>query len=603
MKISRVTKILSQMEESKIPQLIITSAESIFYLTGKMIHSGERLVALYLDVNGNHKFLVNKLFPINEDLGVEIVWYDDIENPIDRLEIVKQGEVLGVDKDLPSHFLIDLMGRNVIKAFVNSSPIIDRLRMIKDEEEIKIMKEASKINDAVMLKLWSNLKEGYSEKYYANLLAEIYEEEGASGFSFSPIIATSPNGADPHHGTGKDKIKVGDSVVLDIGGRYKNYCSDMTRTVFIGKEPSKEHAHVYNIVKSANEKAISIIKEGVKFSDIDKAARNLITEAGYGEYFTHRTGHSIGIEVHDFGNVSSVNDDEVKAGMIFSVEPGIYLKDNIGEKGENYINWAHDNGYKVWPMISNAEAAKSSLSITSKIMNSYESRQKLIESIVNKCVKYNLDGVNIDFENMREDDKDMYSRFIIELTPRLKEIGLVTSVDATAPDGGETWSLCFDRNVIGNVADYIVFMAYDEYGTSSTKPGTTAGYDWVKLNLEKFLKTEEIKSEKIILAVPFYTRVWTTNSGGKIISRNTVAMKDIEKVLPNDVEKKWDNDLKQNYAEYKDGDNKKEIWIEDIQSLKEKVSLIKEKNLAGVGSWQKDMEDDAVWSMLKNELK
>lgn len=82
-----------------------------------------------------------------------------------------------------------------------------------------------------------------------------------------------------------------------------------------------------------------------------------------------------------------------------------------------------------------------------------------------------------------------------------------------------------------------------------------------------------------------------------------MAMKDIEKVLPNDVEKKWDNDLKQNYAEYKDGDNKKEIWIEDIQSLKEKVSLIKEKNLAGVGSWQKDMEDDAVWSMLKNELK
>ena len=101
----------------------------------------------------------------------------------------------------------------------------------------------------------------------------------------------------------------------------------MTRTVFIGKEPSKEHAEIYNIVKNANEKAISIIKEGVRFSDIDKAARNLITDAGYGEYFTHRTGHSIGIEVHDFGNVSSVNDAEVKSGMIFSVEPGIYLKE------------------------------------------------------------------------------------------------------------------------------------------------------------------------------------------------------------------------------------------------------------------------------------
>ena len=124
------------------------------------------------------------------------------------------------------------------------------------------------------------------------------------------------------------------------------------------------------------------------------------------------------------------------------------LKENIGEKGKAYIEWAHENGYKVWPMISNAEAASESLQITSNIMNSYEKRQALIESIINACVEYKLDGVNIDFENMKQEDKDMYSRFIIELTPRLKEIGLVISVDVTAPDGGETWSMCFDRNVI-----------------------------------------------------------------------------------------------------------------------------------------------------------
>ncbi len=277
------------------------------------------------------------------------------------------------------------------------------------------------------------------------------------------------------------------------------------------------------------------------------------------------------------------------------------LRENIGSKGQAYIEWAHQNGYKVWPMVSNAEAATESLSITSKIMNSYELRQKLIESIVEKCVKYRLDGINIDFENMKQEDKDMFSRFIIELTPRLKEIGLITSVDVTAPDGGETWSMCFDRNVIGDAVDYIVFMAYDQYGVSSTKPGTTAGYDWVKLSLNKFLKTEEIKPEKIILAVPFYTRVWTTTPYGKTTS-NALSMKNIDTVVPEDAERKWNDDLKQNYVEYTDEDNKKQVWIEDINSLKAKLSLITENNLAGVGSWAKDMETDNVWQLFKTEL-
>ncbi len=140
-------------------------------------------------------------------------------------------------------------------------------------------------------------------------------------------------------------------------------------------------------------------------------------------------------------------------------------------------------------MVSNGVAANKSLNITSNIMNDYEKRKKLIESIVNKCVEYGVDGINIDFENMKSEDKDMYSRFIIELEPRLKEIGMVLSVDVTAPDGGDTWSMCFDRHVIGNVADYTIFMAYDQNGSSSTKPGTTAGYNWVKLNLVKFLQT------------------------------------------------------------------------------------------------------------------
>ena len=196
--------------------------------------------------------------------------------------------------------------------------------------------------------------------------------------------------------------------------------------------------------------------------------------------------------------------------------------------------------------------------------------------------EYNLDGINIDFENMKKEDIDLFSRFIIELEPRLKEIGAVLSVDVTAPDGSDTWSLCFDRTVLGDVADYLIFMAYDQYGVSSTKPGTTAGYNWVELSLNKFLTTEEIEPEKIILAVPLYTRVWTTNSNGELVSNPTIAMKNIDSAIPDGVEKQWDDELKQNYVKYAVGDNTRQIWIEDIDSLKAKVSLITENNLGEV---------------------
>ena len=284
----------------------------------------------------------------------------------------------------------------------------------------------------------------------------------------------------------------------------------------------------------------------------------------------------------------------------FHIDANGNFQENVGEEGRNYINWAHGNNYKVWPMVSNA--GNNMIEVTSEIMNSYEKRKELIENIVKACIDYDLDGINVDFENMKQEDKDLYSRFIIELTPRLKEIGLVTSVDVTAPDGGETWSLCFDRHVIGDVADYIVFMAYDQYGLSSNKAGTTAGFNWVELSLNKFLTTEVIEPEKIILAIPLYTRLWTVDANGEVIKNPTVSMKDIDSVIPEGTEKQWKDDVKQYYVEYQEGGNTKKMWIEDITSLKEKVSLIKKHNLAGVASWQKGMETDEVWQMLKNEL-
>ncbi len=276
------------------------------------------------------------------------------------------------------------------------------------------------------------------------------------------------------------------------------------------------------------------------------------------------------------------------------------LEENIGQAGEEYINWAHSNGYKVWPMIQNAGSGM--MDVTSSIMNSYTKRQELIESIINYCVQYNIDGINIDFENMKQEDVDLFSRFIIELEPRLKEIGLVLSVDVTAPDGAATWSLCFDRAVLGDVADYLIFMAYDQYGGSSTVAGTTAGYDWIELNLKKFLETYEVESDKLILAVPLYARLWEEDSNGKVIGQEPIPMNEIQETIPQNASKTWADNLKQNYVEYEEDGTKYKIWIEDIESLKAKISLISEYNLGGIAAWEKGMETDEVWQVIKDNL-
>ena len=282
----------------------------------------------------------------------------------------------------------------------------------------------------------------------------------------------------------------------------------------------------------------------------------------------------------------------------FYIDANGKFVDQVGESGKRYIEWAHSNGYKIWPMLKNDEAG---IKGTSAILNSYEKRQELIENIVEVCVAYQLDGINIDFENMYQADKDKFSRFLIELDPRMKEIGVVVSVDVTAPDGSPDWSLCYDRNVIGHVADYLVFMAYDQHGTSSTKPGTTAGLNWVETNLKKIIEYDEVDTDKIILGIPFYTRQWKVNSNGEITGRSTVSM--LNTKIPNGVEKQWDENLQQYYIEYvADKNTTVKTWIEDGTSIAAKVALVTKYNLAGTSGWRKDFETSNVWSIIKTEL-
>ncbi len=334
----KVTRVLAAMKEQELTQMIVSDPVAIFYLTGKWIIPGERLLALYLNVSGDHKLVINKLFPQEKDLGVEIVWYDDVEDGVEILSrYVEKDKPMGIDKTWQARFLLRLQELGGGSRFVNASPIVDDIRMIKDEKEQALMRESSRLNDLAMERLIPWVVKGLTEKELNAKIREIYQELGCDGVSFDPITAYAKGAADPHHVTDDSRGRRGDCVILDIGAFKDDYASDMTRTVFIG-EVSGRAREIYDIVAGANRRGIEAAKPGNRMCDVDLAARNYIEEKGYGQYFTHRTGHSIGLEDHEFGDVSSVNETVIRPGQCFSVEPGIYLpEEGIGVRIEDLV--------------------------------------------------------------------------------------------------------------------------------------------------------------------------------------------------------------------------------------------------------------------------
>ena len=333
----RLEKVKKQMAEYGYETLIISDPVSIYYITGLLVHPGERMLALLMEKDRTMLF-INKLFPVKAAEGLELVWYSDSEDPAAILASHirdRENSVIGIDKTWPARFLLRLQELMPNAVYKNGSMAVDGVRMMKDAAECDKMREASRLNDEALQILEKRITEGKSETAMISELQDIYRGLG-TGFSFDPIICYGASCADPHHECNDTTVKPGDSVIMDIGCTYEKYCSDMTRTVFY-KSVSEEGRRVYELVLKANLNAIAAVKPGARFCDIDNAARSVIEEAGYGPYFTHRTGHSIGLEVHDYGDVSSVNQDVLKPGMIFSVEPGIYLEGNLGVRIEDLV--------------------------------------------------------------------------------------------------------------------------------------------------------------------------------------------------------------------------------------------------------------------------
>lgn len=333
----RIQKVLNNMADMGLTQLLISDPPSIYYLTGRWIFPNERLLALYLSADGSHKLFVNKLFSVPGDIGMEKVWFGDTDPAAEIIASYTDHEKpIGIDKKMAARFLLELMDLHAASGFKNGSCCVDDARRIKDEDETAKMTEASRINDLAMAEFKKLIKLGVTELSVAGQMEAIYKNLGADGFSFGPIVSFGPNAAIGHHKPDDTVLKEGDCVLFDVGCKKDSYCSDMTRTFFYGgiNEKQKE---VYELVKRANLTAQSVMKPGMKFSEIDAAARDIIKGAGFGENFTHRLGHCIGIEVHDAGDVSAANENVVKPGMIFSCEPGVYLPGEFGVRIEDLM--------------------------------------------------------------------------------------------------------------------------------------------------------------------------------------------------------------------------------------------------------------------------
>lgn len=269
---------------------------------------------------------------------------------------------------------------------------------------------------------------------------------------------------------------------------------------------------------------------------------------------------------------------------------------NIASK--RYVDWAHSQGYQVWAMITNPF---SDPDLTHKVLSNTDSRENIIKQLLAFASIYNLDGINIDFESLKKETGEYYVQFIRELTPLLKEQGLVVSVDMYVPSG---WTRHYNRSEVGKVVDYIIIMGYDEHWSTSPESGSVASIGWVEQGIKNTL--EEVPHEKIILGIPFYTRLWAEEEvEGEIkVSSKAYGMSRGEQFLKDaGVEPVWLEDAGQYYGEYTRGDVVYKIWLEEERSIEEKLKLVQKYDLAGTAGWKRGLEKPEIWKVLYKYLK
>ncbi|WP_370324735.1 M24 family metallopeptidase [Euzebya sp.] len=338
---------VAAMRTAGVDALLIGPGADLRHLTGYAAHALERMTLLVLRADGRHALVVPELERAAAVAGTDAVpvrTYAETADPADTVAEVLDGVPadarLGVGDQLWARFLLALQQVRPGARWQLASHVTRDVRMVKDAAGLDGLRRAGAAIDAVHRRMGEFLVPGRTEQEAGRAIAAAMREEGHDDVDFV-IVGSGPNGASPHHETSDRVLSAGDAVVVDTGGPVAGWFSDCTRNYVLGSAPDGYEA-AHQVLWDAQRAAVAHVRPGVTAASVDAAARQVIADAGYGDAFIHRTGHGIGLEVHEEPYITAGNDLRLQPGMTFSVEPGIYLEGRYGMRIEDIVAVTED---------------------------------------------------------------------------------------------------------------------------------------------------------------------------------------------------------------------------------------------------------------------
>ena len=344
---TRIARAAAAAEEAGLSGLLVAPGPDMHYLTGYTPNEVTERLTLLVVAAGRDPVLVLPGFERADAEGadVEFVEWSDGQDPYALCaDIIGAGRWAVSDACWALH-VFPLQEALPESTFASMTAALPMLRAVKDADELARLAAAGAAADATFADILGVRFSGRREVDVAQDLARLLLHHGHSSADFT-IVGSGPNGAKPHHGAGDRVIEEGDAVVMDFGGTFDGYGSDTTRTVHVG-EPTEEHLRVYGVVRDAQQAAVDAVRPGAACQDVDRAARAVIGDAGYGELFTHRTGHGIGVTVHEPPYIVEGETQRLMAGMCFSIEPGIYVPGSFGVRIEDIVTVTDDGARRL----------------------------------------------------------------------------------------------------------------------------------------------------------------------------------------------------------------------------------------------------------------